>query len=144
MRKVIYDATRNLITGRTLGDEVTLDFTNMIESQTESPRLQRRLSPSISNVMQVTFENYTKVYRYRTKPLDQTDTMGLLIREFLNSVVDQVFSFAPGSEYDGNASPSLTYACVLDGPWQERRQRSVSGDRFQYTFSLRQVANTVS
>ena len=140
-KEVTYLAAREMISGRSVDDEVTLDLDGVLKSQDRRPKMMRKINGSISNVVQITFEHLTYTWAMRTIPLVNDDTGANLFREFLASCVDQTFEYRPGTEYDGGASPATSYTVVLDSFSEARTRIGVGVDRFSFTFSLRQVAN---
>lgn len=139
-RRVEYTATRELISGRTEGDEVSISFDNLLSRFDRSMGMQRKVNRSISNLNFITLEHVFYQWNLGTIPLANDATGALLFREFLSSVADQQFLFAPGSEYDGGASPSTTYGVILESSTETRVRIGPSADRFRFSFRLRQAA----
>ena len=141
-RTVTYIATRELIVGRSLNDEVTLTFDGdnlPLRSHERSMRVKRKINTSIGNVGILTFENYYYEYTYQTTPLMNNQQQAKTMREFFASVADQLFTFTPGSDYDDGASPSTAYSCYLK-TWREQRVRTTP-DRYSFRFVLTQITN---
>lgn len=140
-KQVSYTATRYLISGRSSGDPVTIDLTNMLSNLEYGTVVRRNVNRSISGRTYLAFQNVFSVWRMTTIPLQNNDSGAKLMREFLRSVVDQKFSFAPGSEYDGGASPSTLYTVMLQNPQNNERRVRIGPDldRFTFQFTLEQV-----
>ena len=139
-RYITYNATRSLISGRTAGTEVTLDLDNLLASLDRQAKNKASRKRSIGGRSFITFERQWDTFKCRTIPLANTDAAANLLREFLDSGVDQVMDFAPGAEYDGAASPAVVWSVELVSVGGESRTRiGPSGDRFSFQFTLEEV-----
>ena len=138
MQHVGYTATREIATGHSVDTEYTLDL--QLAQKTPSGKARKTVQYSLSNKAAVTFHNVASTWKCLTIPLAGTDRE--YMREFLYSVLDQVFSFDPDNE--AGASPTAQVNCVLvDGTVTETRAARTgtqANDYFKFSFTIRQVS----
>ena len=133
-QSVIYTATRSLISGRTSGDLVTTDIT--LRKKARGRKVNRTQAASISNRRFITYQSSFTTWRCQTPPLNGVDAA--LMREFLDSCEDQIFSFDPDNP--AGASPNALRTVVLSsrGYTEElaAQQASQPNNYFVFSFTM--------
>jgi hypothetical protein len=137
-QSVTYTATRNLISGRSLNDQVNTDL--ILRTKSRGYRSKRTVAESLSNRRFITHLNSYTTWACSTPPLNGADAA--LMREFLDSVVDQQFSFDP--DYTAGNSPNAIRTVILKSTsYKETRQgqQALQADNyFVFKFTMDEVA----
>lgn len=137
-QNVTYIATRSLTTGHVLGNPYALNL--VLSAKDPQPIGQRKTQFSLSNRAFITFDHHRRRWNCRTTPRTGIDAD--LLREFLDSTVDQRFTFDPLNWI--GTSPHDSRPVILDqGRYTERRAVQLGVDQtfdyFRFGFALREV-----
>lgn len=137
MAVVRYNATRALISGVSINDQVTLD----LELATLDPAhgVMRTVHISLAREREVIYDSEEDSWTAQSIPLAQGDADDL--RMFLSSVqAGEAFEFAP---YNRDGDSPLDYVAVVIGSdgYKEQRVSSARGgggadDYFVYSFTI--------